>query len=443
MRPTAQLHEIMKMKFLDVYGRFDNEELSVEEAIALLGVSRSTFYRMRQRYQKFGDEGLMDHRVGKVSPKRIPVDVQMAIGELYRSKYSGWVVKHFHEKLPEHGFVLSYTSAKNLLQSQGLVPRAPKRGKHRRKRVPKPMRGMLLHQDASSHEWVDGKMWDLVVTMDDATNEIYSMFFCDQEGTASTFRGLYETMSVHGLPCSLYTDCGSHYFYTPKAGEGVAKDRLTQVGRALKQLGIEHIAAGSPQARGRSERVFRTLQGRLPNELKLYGIKDMASANKFLQEKYMPAHNKRFAHAPESEESAFCPLSGVNLKDILCIQEERVVSNDNTVSYKNVRLQLDKDKYRLHYVRCKVCIHEYPNGELAVFHGPRKLAAHIVKSKAEAEKVLQDGFTASEPELIKKEMAGNFAPSPAINSSCQSAPGSLPTVALSSDWQNPYRNSSL
>lgn len=435
MRPTAQLHEIRKMKFLDVYGRFDKKELCVEEAIALLDISRSTFYRMRQRYNDEGEDGLLDHRVGKASPKRIPVDVRMRILELYKTIYSGWVVKHFHEKLPEHGFVLSYTSTKNILQAAGLVQKAEKRGKHRRKRIPKPMRGMMLHQDASTHEWVEGQMWDLVVTMDDATNEIYSMFFCQQEGTASTFRGLHETFKAHGLPCSLYTDCGSHYFYTPKAGEGVSQTRLTQVGRALEQLGIEHIAARSPQARGRSERVFRTLQARLPKELKLHGITDMDAANVFLREKYMPDHNARFSHEPESAESAFCPMTGIDLENILCIQEERTVANDNTVSYKNRRIQLDGDKHRMHYVRCKVRVHEYPDGSLAVFHGPRKLSSCMLAQKAKAEKTGSDEFIAFEPELFEKEMAGNSVPSPAINSSCQSALGSLSSVALSSGWQ--------
>lgn len=436
MRPKMLLHEVQKMRFLDVYGRFDKKELSVEEAIALLGVSRSTFYRMRMRYEENGESGLMDLRLGKPSPRRIPIDTQMAIGELYKTRYIGWTIKHFHEKLETHGFKLSYSSTKNILQNHGIVPKAPKRGKHRRKRLPKPMRGMMIHQDGSTHEWISGQVWDLIVTMDDATNEIYSMFFCQQEGTASTFLGLSETFKAHGLPCSLYTDRGSHYFYTPKAGEKVSREQLTQVGRALQQLGIEHIAAGSPQARGRSERVFRTLQERLPKELKLHGITSMDDANKFLRGRYMAEHNARFTHAPESDESAFCPLNGVDIDNILCIQEERVVSNDNTISYKGVRLQLDSDKYRMHYVRCHVRIHEYPGGEMAVFHGPRKLAATRITKDTKAEDGHLDGFIASEPKLADGKKAEELALSSAVNFGCMPALGSHPCVALSSDVQN-------
>lgn len=430
MKPTAQLHEVRRMRFLDVWGRFDRKELTVEQAIDLLSVSRSTFYRMRCRYASEGEEGLIDHRVGKASPRQIPVDRQMELCLLYKTHYCGWTVKHFHEQIARHGFCLAYTTVKNILQANGVVQKAPKKGKHRRKRVPKPMRGMMIHQDASTHEWVEGKIWDLVVTMDDATNEVYSIFFCNQEGTASSFKGLSETIKLNGLPCSLYTDRGSHYFYTPKAGEKVSKTQLTQVGRALSQLGIQHIPADSPQARGRSERVFRTLQDRLPKELKLRGITDMDAANIFLRDCYKAMHNKRFAHEPELAESAFTSPGTLNLDDILCIQEERTVANDNTVSYKGQTIQLGASKQRVHYVRCKVIVHEYADGSLAVFHGPRKLETAIVKSKAERNSSV--GFIASEPKL-DMEKAEEVAPSPASNFGCHSALGSLPSVALSSE----------
>lgn len=430
MRPTAQLHEVRRVRFLDAWDRFQKRELTLEQVIALLGVSRSTFYRMRCRYANEGEEGLIDHRVGKPSPKQIPVDRQMELCLLYKTRYFGWTVKHFHEQLPEHGFCLGYTTAKNILQSNGLVQKAPKRGKHRRKRVPKPMRGMMLHQDASTHEWVEGQIWDLVVTMDDATNEIYSMFFCRQEGTASSFRGLSETFRLMGLPSSLYTDRGSHYFYTPKAGEKPSRQRLTQVGRALEQLGIEHIPADSPQARGRSERVFRTLQDRLPKELKLRGIATMEAANNFLRGCYMARHNARFAHEPELAESAFTPLGTIQIDEILCIQEERVVANDNTISYKGQTLQLAASRYRMHFVRCKVKIHEYADSSVAVFHGPRKLEATLVKAKAERDSI--DGFIASKSKLDNKE-AEEVAPPSATNFDCHSALGALPSVALSSE----------
>ncbi len=234
------------------------------------------------------------------------------------------------------------------------------------------MAGMMLHQDGSSHEWVGGQRWDLIVTLDDATSEVYSGFFVDEEGTMSTFQALGEVIAERGLFCSLYADRGSHYWHTPEAGGKVDKDNPTQVGRALKQLGIELIAAYSPEARGRSERMFGTLQKRLPQELRLAGISTMADANRFLVELFWPAHNVRFATPAEEPASAFVPFAG-DLDDILCVQQERVVAGDNTVRYKGKSLQIPADHHRHHYVKARVRVHHYPDGRLAVFHGPRCL----------------------------------------------------------------------
>ena len=211
--------------------------------------------------------------------------------------------------------------------------------------------------------------------MDDATSEVYSAFFVDEEGTMSSFRALGEVIGARGLFCSLYADLASHYWHTPEAGGAVDKDKPTQVGRALRQLGIELIPAYSPEARGRSERMFGTLQKRLPQELRLAGITGMAEANRFLREVYLPLHNARFQVAPESEGSAFVPFTGA-LDDILCIHEERTVSNDNTVRYRGLSLQLPPDRHRRHYVKARVRVHEYPDGTLAVFHGPKCLARY-------------------------------------------------------------------
>ncbi len=234
----------------------------------------------------------------------------------------------------------------------------------------------MLHQDGSKHQWVRDRYWDLIVTMDDATSEIYSAFFLAEEGTMSTFRALAEVIGERGLFCSLYADRAGHYWHTPEAGGKVDKDNPTQVGRALERLGIELIAAYSPEARGRSERMFGTLQNRLPQELRLAGITTMAEANRFLKQGYLPAHNARFAVEPEEPGSAFVPWAGAGLADILSIQEERSVSNDNTVRYKRLVLQIPADRHRHHYVRAKVRVHEYPDGQLAVFHGPRCLARY-------------------------------------------------------------------
>lgn len=362
------------MRFEEVYNQYRSSRLSCESAAELLGISVSTFYRYRHRYEEAGDEGLADRRIGKFSSRRAPVDEVVKVITLFKTQYHDFTVKHFHEKLEGHGITRSYTWTKNVLQTAGVVKRAPRRGSHRRKRARRPLPGMMLHQDGSSHEWVPGRLWDLIVTMDDATSEIYSAFFVDEEGTMSTFRGLYEVISTHGLFCSLYVDRGSHYWHTSLAGGTVDKTNPTQVGRALNQLGIELIPAYSPEARGRSERMFGTLQHRLPQELRLRGITDMEQANRFLKEDYLPEHNRRFVLKPEEKGSAFVAWVGDGLEDMLTVQEERTVNNDNTVQYKKLNLQIPADKHRYHYVKARVRVHEYPNHSLAVFHGPRKLA---------------------------------------------------------------------
>jgi hypothetical protein len=238
---------------------------------------------------------------------------------------------------------------------------------------------MMLHQDGSRHEWVPGALWDLIVTMDDATNDHYSMFFVEEEGTASSFRGVEEVITARGLFSSLYTDRGSHYWHTPEAGGKVDKKTLTQFGRAMGQLGIEMIPAYSPEARGRSERMFRTHQDRLPKELAAAGITEMAQANRYIQEVYLPAFNAEFRHAAQEEGSAFVPYVGCDLTDILCEHHQRVVGNDNCVSFEGLKLQIPKDRLRLHYVRVKVRVHRYPDRRLALFHGPRCLARYDAK----------------------------------------------------------------
>jgi len=374
MRRTEQLQGLRLMKFEDVYGRWYGNELSQAEAAEILGMSERTFRRYRDRFEADGAEGLYDRRLGRVSGRRVPVDTVMEVLELFDTRYGDFTAKHFWEKLvAEHGFTRSYNWLRLTLQARGRIKPAPRRGAHRRKRPRRPLPGMMLHQDGSRHEWVRGRWWDLIVTMDDATSEIYSALFVAEEGTMSTFRALGEVIAGRGLFCSLYADRGSHYWHTPDAGGKVDKDNPTQVGRALAQLGIELIAAYSPEARGRSERMFGTLQKRLPQELRLAGIDTMAEANRFLAEVFVADHNARFAIAPAETGDAFVPFAG-RLEDILCVQHERTVTGDNTVRYNNRDLQIPQDRHRHHYVKANVRVHQYPDGNLAVFHGPRRLA---------------------------------------------------------------------
>ncbi|MGB6810298.1 MAG: ISNCY family transposase [Pseudolabrys sp.] len=379
MNRATWLQDRRMQKFRDVLTRWERGSLSMMEAGELLGMSERQFRRYRNRYEEDGLEGLIDRRVGKPSPKQVPARDLRLMLDLYRDCYRGWNVKHFHEHLVrDHHFQWGYTWVKTQLHAAGLVDRAARRGAHRRKRERKPCEGMMLHQDGSRAAWLDGEPGlDLIVTMDDATSTIYSAFLVEEEGTASTFRALLEVFGAHGLPSSFYTDRGSHYFFTPKAGEAVDKDRLTQVGRALERLGIEHIPAYSPQARGRSERMFGTLQDRLPKELKLAGIKEVEAANRFIREVYLPAHNARFARPAAIAESAFVSVRDpAGLADILCVEEERVVARDNTVAYAGLRLQLPQSRARAHYVKARVKVRAYPDDTLAVFHGPRLLARY-------------------------------------------------------------------
>ncbi len=371
------LQEVRQMRFEELYERRQRRTLTMAEAGEMLGVTERTFRRWSGRYDTEGAEGLQDRRIGRASARAVPVDDALRMVALYETRYTGWTVKHFHERWQQdHGGTRSYTWTKKTLQAAGHVARAPRRGAHRKKRPRKPLPGMMLHQDGSTHEWVPGCQWDLIVTLEDATSEIYSAFFVEEEGTLSSFRGLREVMETQGLFSSLDTDRGSHYWHTDEAGGRVDKTRLTQVHRALQQLGITLIPAYSPEARGRSERAFRTLQDRLPNELALAGITEMAAANRYLTEQFLPSYNERFMVQATEPGTAFIPWIGSNLAEILCVQEERVVAQDNTVHYHRQRLQIPQNPHRFHYVKVTVRVHAYPDGTLAVFHGPRCLARY-------------------------------------------------------------------
>jgi transposase len=367
------------MRFIDVFGRHESGHLSQAQAAELLGIGERTFRRWCRRFEEEGEAGLLDRRLGKPSPKRVPWLEAERVERLYRERYAGFTAKHFHEHLVrDHEFNWGYSWTKAFLQKRGLLAPAPRRGAHRRKRPRRPMAGMMLHQDGSRHRWIPGldQELDLIVTLDDATSEIYSAFLVEEEGTFSSFRGLGEVFGSHGLFCSLYSDRGSHYFFTPKAGGKVDKSTPTQVGRALAQLGIEHIPAYSPEARGRSERAFRTLQDRLPKELHLAGIADMEAANRFIAQTYLPEHNRRFAVTPADAGSAFVPARPEQWRDVLCVQHERIVGNDNTVAINGLRLQIQAVAGRAHFVRATVRVHHYGDGTYAVFHGPRCLARY-------------------------------------------------------------------
>jgi len=389
---TASIHEgVRRMRFSDLLDRTEAKELTQAAAAELLGINVRTFQRWAERYEAEGDDGLVDLRMGRRSPRRAPEEELERMLGLFRDKYADFTVKHFHEQLQKrHGYVLGYTVTKLALHAAGFVRKAPKRSAHRKKRPRRPLPGMLLHQDGSRHGWIEGlPAMDLIVTMDDATSEIYSMLLVEEEGTASTFQALGEVIGEHGLFCALYTDRGSHYFYTPKAGDKVSKVQQTQVGRALSHLGIEHIAAYSPEARGRSERMFGTLQGRLPKDLRLAGIRTVEAANAWLKAHYMAEHNAAFAIKAEQPGTAFVADRHEAWRETLCVIEER--TNDNTIAWNSRRLQLPESRLRPHFVKALVRVHAYPDSTVSVFLGPHRLARFAANGQQISPDALQPG----------------------------------------------------
>lgn len=376
MRRTQVLQEIRKMQFEEVLRIWTESRMTQEDAARMLGVCARSFRRYLGRYREQGIEGLADKRLTQASARRAPVDEVVELVGRYKARHRGWNVKHFHSWYKKDGGGRSYTWVKNKLQEDGVVSRAPGKGAHRKRRERALLPGMMLHNDGSTHEWVPGEKWDLIVTMDDATSEHYSMFFVDEEGTSSSLRAVEEVILSQGLFCSLYTDRGSHFWLTPEAGGKVDKNNLTQFGRAMHQLGIEMIPAYSPEARGRSERAFRTHQDRLVKELALAGITTMDKANRYIKEVYMPHFNKEFLEPAAEEGTAFIPLLDAQIDEILCEHYERTVRRDNCIAFEGLTIQIPPDRYRASYFKAVVRVHRYPDRSLTIFHGTRKLAAY-------------------------------------------------------------------
>jgi hypothetical protein len=332
---------------------------------------------------------LMDRRRGKPSHRRVPLATVEKVFALYREKYFDRNVQHFHEKLEaEHGIELSYTWVKQALQGAELVARGRQRGVHRKRRARRPLPGMLLHIDGSRHRWFQDERWyDLIVILDDATSEIYYAQLVEEESTATVMAGLKEVIERKGVFCALYSDRGSHFWLTPKVGGKVDYQRRTQVGRALHELGVQMIPAYSPQARGRSERSFGTWQGRLPQELRLAKCGTLEQANEFLRERYVAEFNRRFQVAAAQPGNAFVPCRNRDLDLIFALQFERAVNRDNTVSFQNLWLQLERVGWRATLAGCQVTVHQHLDGTLSLTHGPHRLGCYDAQGKAVAQTI--------------------------------------------------------
>jgi hypothetical protein len=348
------------------------------QAAEILGLSARQMHRLKTAYLKWGYRGLCDGRGAWPRRKRVPAAVIAEVCRLKAEVYPDFSVQHFWERATEqHGLQLSYTWTRLLLQAAGLVAKAPGRGRYRRKRERRPLVGMLLHLDASTHRWLpELPMQDLVVMLDDADGRILYARFVPEEGTASTFAALHAVLSRYGRFGELYTDRGSHFCLTPVVGGAPAEVQQGQVSRALHTLGIRQIFARSPEARGRSERAFGTIQGRLPQELRVAGVTSYPAANTYLETVFVPDFNRRFTVRPAETESAFVRVAGVDLALVLSVQHERVVRNDSTITFNRLVLQLPHSRHRPHYVRCPVRVHEFPDGRLGVSYEGRLLARY-------------------------------------------------------------------
>jgi transposase len=375
------------MKVQEVILRALSGRQSWLQVADVLGVSARTVRRLRWRYEHYGYDGLFDRRRQRPSPRRAPLAEVQRIVQLYRGRYGprdghpGFNVRHFHQLARrEHAVTLSYSFVKQALQTAGLVPKGRARGRHRRRREPRPCFGELLHLDGSRHQWLalkPGEYQTLIAVVDDATKRlVYAELVEGGESTAAVMRALRAVFERYGLPVALYTDRAGWAVRTPTSGSAPDRTRLTQLGRALRQLGIEHILGYSPQARGRSERANRTLQDRLVNELRLAGITTVSGANRYLQEHFVADYDATFGRPPADPTSAFVPLHGVDLEQILCHEEARVVGRDNIVRLDSVVLQLGKQPGRRTCADLHVTVRRHLDGRHSVWYGGRCLGRY-------------------------------------------------------------------
>jgi len=373
------------MKVQEVMLQAMAKKITWFQAAEIIGISDRHMRRWRERYEEGGFRGLFDRRRGKPSPKRVPVAVLERVLELYREKYFDFNLRHFHEKLAsEHQIELSYSWVKGVLQGAGLVARGRQRGVHRKRRPRRPLPGMLLHIDGSRHQWFQDERWyDLIVILDDASSEIYYAQLGEEESTVTVMVGLREVIERKGVFCALYSDRGSHFWLTPKVGGKVDPHRLTQVGRALREVGIQMIPAYSPQARGRSERSFGTWQGRLPQELRLHKIASLEAANVFLREHYIAEFNRHFQVAAAQRGNAFLACRRRDLDLVFSLQFERAVNRDNTVSFQNLSLQIEAVRWRATLAGCQVTVHQHLDGTLSLTHGPHLLGRYTAEGAAQ------------------------------------------------------------
>ena len=388
--PKPALERAMKVQ--EVILRAMSGQIHWIQAAEILAISDRQMRRWKTRYELYGYDGLYDRRRKVPSPRRVPLDKAEKVLRLYRDKYFDFNISHFYDKLrKEHKIKISYNWIRAALQGAGLIEKCRRRGKHRKRRPRKPLVGMMLHMDGSPHDWFGNNIeYDIVTVLDDANNQLYDIELVKEEDGLTCMSMLKNVVEKKGIFCSFYTDRASHFFLTKKAGENVSKDTLTQIGRALQEIGTQHIPSYSPQARGRSERLNRTLQGRIPQELRLRGIKTVREANKYLKTEYLKEHNKRFSRRPEQKGSAFTKVpKTLDLDKVFCFKHERTVNNDNTISFNRRILQIGPSKLRVSFAKCKVIVYEHIDGSITVGYGPHMLGYYVPKQLSTESHYLQ------------------------------------------------------
>jgi transposase len=400
MAPTVAARE-RAMKFKDVIVQAMAGQIAWWQAAEILGVSARTMRRWRRRYEQFGVCGLQDKRRVDRSPHGVPQAEVKRWLQLYRDRYPTYNVRHFYAKLKRDGGCRwSYTVVRRALQAAGLVKKQRPRGRHFIRREPRACFGELLHIDGSRHRWLTRcpDQWQsLIVIVDDATRRVLYAQLGDSETTHAILTALAAVVRTHGIPQVLYSDRAAWATFTAKAGQPVDRTRRTQVGRALARLGVEHILAYSPQARGRSERVNRTLQDRLVKELATAGIRTIERANRYLTESFLPAYNDEFGRSAAHPDSGFAPLGSTDLEPIFCHEETRTVQRDNTVTLEGVRLQIAKQPGRTTCAGLEVLVRRHLDGTHTITWGRRLLGRYSAQGRALSRESLMSQPTAAQP----------------------------------------------
>jgi transposase len=386
MAATAVAQE-RAMRFQEVILQATRGKMSWWQAAEVLGISPRTLRRWRRGYCRYGLKGLQDKRRVDRAPNGVPEPEIRRWTQLYEKRYRGYNVRHFYAvmKRKHGGCRWSYTAVRRALQLAGLVKKKHPRGRHFMRREPRPCRGELIHIDGSRHRWLtlQPDQWQcLIAVVDDASKHLLYAQLVDSESTATIMAALVAVIREHGIPQTVYSDRAGWATHTLRAGERVDRSRFTQVGRALQQLGVEHIMAYSPQARGRSERVNRTLQDRLVKELQTHRIRTIERANRFLRETFIPEYNREFGRTPALPESGFVALGAVDLEGIFCHLETRTVQRDNTVTLDGVSLQIARQPGRRTCVGLTVEARRYLDGTHTITWGSKLLGRYNAKGRA-------------------------------------------------------------